>query len=268
VSVDPRTRLWLLLCAGVVAVCLEGVPALLCLALLCGAPLLALRLPGLWWRRGAVVIAALVWGTALSQGLFYADQPRVSLLGVGPVHLYREGVLHGLAQSLRLVAMVLAGLSVAASTPPDRVVAALLALRVPFGLALMGSTALRFVPDVGGEVLSVRAARAARGRPVWRRAPWAWVALEVSLLQPVLARAWRRAHRVAESLDARGFDPLAPRQSWRPLALGPLDAVLGGGALVLAAAVVAARGLWWAYAADAVYVPALRPLYAAVRDWL
>lgn len=266
--IDPRTRLALVLCAGLLAISLEQPGALGLFAVACASPLLLLRLSTTWWRRGAIAVATIVWSTVLSQGIFYAQQPRVPLLVLGPLVIWREGVWWGLAQSLRFVGLSLAGIALAASTPADRLHAALLALRVPFGLSLMATTALRFLPEIARELLVVRHARAARGRPVWQRSPWAWLALEVSLLRPVVARAWRRAHSLAESLDARGFDPLSPRAVRRPLRLGRLDLVVLVTALTLTLAVTGPRLLYLLYTSDTLYLPVLRPLYGFVRAWL
>lgn len=266
--IDPRTRLALLCAAGVLAITLEQPGALGGLALVCCLPLVLLRPSWIWIRRGLVAVLAVVWSTTLSQGLFYAEQPRVSLGHLGPLHLYREGLAYGLAQSLRFVALSIGGICLAVSTPPDRLYAALLALRVPFGLALMASTALRFLPELGRELLTVRRARAHRGRPAWRRAPWRWLALEVSLLRPVVARAWRRAQNLAESLDARGFDPVAPRAVRRPLRMGALDHGLLALSLLVCLAAVACRILFLLYTSETWYHPSLRPLLAFTREWL
>lgn len=265
---DPRARLALLICASTLAICLESPVSLGVLTLLCAVPLFALRLTGVWWRRGLLVVAAVVWSTVLSQGLFYAEQPRVALGSLGPLTLWREGVEWGLVQSLRFIALALAGIALSVSTSPDRLFAALVRLRVPFGLALMTAAALRFLPRIGHEVLLVRQARAARGRPVWKRSPWAWLRLEVSLLRPVVARSWRRAQVLAESLDARGFDPVAPRSVRRPLVFSALDLAVLFAAGTTTLAVVAARLAYVLYVSDTIYIQALRPLYGFVRAWL
>ncbi|RME20256.1 MAG: hypothetical protein D6798_20885 [Deltaproteobacteria bacterium] len=159
-------------------------------------------------------------------------------------------------------------MAVAVSTPPDRLHAALLRLRVPFGLALMAATALRFLPVLGAELVTVRAARRSRGRPAWQRSPTQWLRLEVSLLAPVVARAWRRAQNLAESLDARGFDPLAPRRLRRPLRLSIIDGAVLLPVVLASLAIGAARLLFVLYTTDTWYHPTLRPLYGVVRRWL
>ncbi|MCP4869230.1 MAG: hypothetical protein GY898_10990 [Proteobacteria bacterium] len=265
---DPRTRLLLLLLAGVLAVVLEHAASLALLTLLCFVPLLLAPIGNTWRVRALTLAAAAIWTTVLSQALFYAEVPRRPLLDLGPVVLWREGVTHGLVQSLRLLSIATAGLAVVATTPLDRLLAALVALRVPFTLSFLAVTGLRFVPEVGREILVVRRARARRGRPVWQRSPARWLALEVSLLRPVVARAVRRARTMAESLDARGFDAHAPRAVRRPLQMRSWEPVLLGSAAAVTLAAVAARLLYAAYVAEVAYFPSLRPLYGFVRSWL
>jgi energy-coupling factor transport system permease protein len=204
----------------------------------------------------------------MSQALFYGMFPRTAVLQLGPLVVWQEGVAYGAVQALRFVSVTVAGLSLVASTPTDRLMAALVRLRVPFGLAFLALTALRFVPETAREIGIVRDARARRGRPAWKRAPWAWLALEVAMLRPVVARSLRRARVLAEALDARGFDPVSPRSERRPLRLGAGDLALLGAAAAVTLGAVGARAAYSLYTADLWYVPAWRPLYAFVRAWL
>ena len=265
---DPRSRILLLLLAGVLAVVLEQPQSLAGLALVCALPLMLAPIGWTWRWRALAVAGAVVWSTVLSQGLFYAELPRRPALELGPLVLWREGIAHGLVQSLRFVAVGFAGVAMVATTPLDRMLAALLALRVPYSLAFLATTGLRFVPEVGREVLTVRRARARRGRPAWKRAPWAWLALEVSLLRPVVARAVRRARTVAESLDVRGFDATTPRAIRRPLRMARWEPPLLLAATAAVLAALAARLLYVAYVTEVAYFPELRQVYGLVREWL
>lgn len=267
-GLDPRARLALVASVGLLAVLLDRPAALGLLAAVSGAMLLALPVGARWRWRALGLAAALVWSTALSQGLFYGELPRTPWFRVGPIQLWREGVQHGVAQSLRMLATAFAGLALAVSTPTDRLVAALGALRVPWAVGLLASVALRSVPDVADAWLVVRRARSARGRPLWARSPWAWLVLETRLLRPVAARALRRARALARSLDARGFDPEAPRTLHRPLVFRWWDAAVVAGATGVVGSVLALEMLYGAYLAEVLYVPALRPLYGWVRAWL
>ena len=267
-GLDPRVRIALLLCVGVLAVALGQAGSLAALAAASALPLLFIGLPRRWLFRGGLALIALVWSTVLSQGLFYAELPRVPWIRLGPIVLWTEGVLWGLVQSLRFMATLLAGIALVVSTSPDRLYAAMLRLRVPFGLAFLASMALRAVPDTARSAFIVRRARARRGRSVLARSPWAWLSLEVALLRPVVAEALRRARSLAEALDTRGFDPTAPRSARRPLRarrweLGLL-AIVGG----LTGTAVIGRLLFVLYVTEVLYVPAWRPLYGWVRAWL
>lgn len=265
---DPRARILALFCLGTLTVCLEGVPALLVAAVLT-TTLLVLHPRSTGWRlRIAGMFLLFAWSTALSQGLFYADWPRTPAVAVGPLVLYREGLVHGVAQSLRFSAVFAGGVLLAVSTTPDRLAAGLLALRLPYGLVLMATATLRFIPVLTREWIVVRSARRRRGRPAWQRSPWAWLTLEVGLLRPLAARSVRRARTLAESLETRGFHPTAPRAVREPLHMGVGDRVGVLGLVGLTLAAVAARGVYAAYGAELWYHPGLRPVYAFVRAWM
>jgi energy-coupling factor transport system permease protein len=263
---DARVKIGLALCAGLLAISLEGPLPLALLVALVALPVL--HAPAARGRRlrGLAAILALVWSMTLSQALFYGAEPRVPLLDLGPVVLYREGARHGLVQSMRFVAVALTGIGLALRTPPDRLLAALARIGVPYGLCFLASTALRFVPVAGRELLEVRRARRRRGRPILARAPWSWLALEVALLGPVVARSLRRARSLAESLDARGFDARSAATLSRAETLSPaallLLACCGGLTLLVLGTRLAL------YVAEAFYHPSLRPLYGLVRSWL
>ncbi len=267
VALDPRVPLVLLGCLGCLVLAVDQTASLAGLAGV-GVVALAGAGRGVPWLRVAAALAALVWSTALSQGLFYGDLPRVVWVQLGPIVLWREGVVHGLEQSLRFVALTTAGAAVAVRVPPDRLLLGLRALRVPGPLALMVAAALRFVPQVVRELWWVRASRASRGRAAWRRWPHQWLLLELELLVPVVARSWRRAAALAESLDSRGYDPDVARASWRPLRMRPGEVALVVGAVAGTAVVCGVRALFWAYGQDLFYAAPLRPLYAWARAWL
>jgi energy-coupling factor transport system permease protein len=262
--VTARTRIVLVLGVGLLATLLERAPGLLAL---CGAAAVALLRTGSPWQRPvALGLAAAALSTVVSQGLFWAGAPRTPWLAVGPVVVWREGVVHGAVQSLRFVATTLAGAALALSTPPDRLASGLVALRVPGGAAFLATTALRFVPLALEEWRTVRRARARRGAAV---AAWRLdlrLVAEAAMLRPVIARAIRRSVVLAESLELRGFDParapVAPDA--RP---GPADhaAVVGLGLVVVA--VAGSRAVFWAWTRGLLTEPALRPWMGFVRWW-
>ena len=264
-NLDPRTRIILVFNASLMALVLDHWASLLALTLMCFIPFLS---RARWTRRALGLSVLVIWSTVVSQSLFYNAEPRVALGHLGPLTVWREGVIHGLVQSMRMVAVGLAGVALAIRTPPDRLFAGLLRLRLPFGLALMAGSAFRFLPELAQSWAVVRQARSRRGRPAHRRNPWAWLTLEVGLLRPLVARAIRRAWCLGESLDSRGFDPVAPRAVRRPLVFGRFEPILIAAVFTVTLSAMSMRVLYLLYTWDSVYVPALRPVYAFVRAWL
>ena len=266
---DARPRIVALFFLGVLALALEGPVGLGVVAAPLFAATLANRHMSGWRLRFLALCAGLAWTTSLSQSLFWAGWPRTPLFVLSSTYdliFYKEGALHGLVQATRFVAVTSAGLLLSVTTPSDRLIAALVAARVPFGLGLMAAAAMRAIPAVGAEVVAVRLARAARGRPLLARAPWAWIALEARLLLPVAVRALRRARAMADSLDTRGFHPTRARR--KPPPAPRWEWALAVGAVVVASAALAARLAYVAYGLEIYYNPHWRDVYGFVRAWM
>ncbi len=287
---DPRLKLCWLACVSLLSVVLDAVESLAVLAIVSAFVASGLRMPARAWRLLALVLAAIVWGALVSQGLFYAAEPRTPLVTIVPaiqigdwqaggLRLYREGVTYGLAQSLRMVAVTIAGLTVCLSTSPPRLLAALTWLRVPTAIGFMTVAAMRFVPLVLSEYQIVRQARwlrSGRGRGQVRGQIGSWppsrlakaLRTEAALLMPVIAAALRRATSLATSVAARGFDPTARRRPYPPLKMSPVEIAFTAVLITATSVVLAMKLLYWLYLADLYYRPGLRPLYDIARTWL
>jgi energy-coupling factor transport system permease protein len=269
---SPQTALLLALQAAVLALLLDRP---LNLALLAGLAALAWAAAGglRQWRAVLLVLLLGSWSMMLTQGLFYAGEPRTRLLtilgaaafplGTPPgLYLYREGLLHGAAQSLRIDALVLAGAAVLARYDTDALAAGLRALRCPAPLAFLLTLALRFVPLAAREARAIWAAQRLRGLRLLPPQPWRWpgvwrLALRAWLL-PLLASQVRIADEIAAALIGRGWSPFtsmpvppAPRRERWLCAGGALLLVLLAGTRILAhfyeAGVDAWPGLFWLY---------------------
>jgi energy-coupling factor transporter transmembrane protein EcfT len=198
------------------------------------------------WALPALLLLG-TWTMLLTQGLFYAGEPRTAVVrllapagfpwGEPPgLYLYREGLLHGLVQSLRVDAMLLLGAGLLRRYAGDELTRALTALRMPPALGVLFTMALRFVPVLAQELrVAHRARRLRTGRLGWPGPPWAGGAGWAGPLQPVLAANLRRADEIAAALRSRGFsfagllpEPVSP--------LRPVERVAcWAGAAVLAA---------------------------------
>ena len=88
------------------------------------------------------------------------------------VRVYREGARHGLAQSLRMLAVMLTGMTVCLSTSPEKLMAALIRIRLPMAVGFMTISALRFLPMLLEEIAWVRQARRLRKSRREKRVGW------------------------------------------------------------------------------------------------
>jgi energy-coupling factor transporter transmembrane protein EcfT len=282
---DPRAKLFLLGLAGLWAVLLERPASLLLCA---GLAIVALCLSGgrpkhILGALGGLALA--VWGFALMQAVFYQQAPRTpwfawhpevgvwrDVFGPEGLALYREGFLYGLTQGLRLVLALGAGLSVAFSTDASSLLSALRFYRVPYGIAFMAVTSLRFLPLLGREASMAWQAARMRGFSPFQCAPWTSGTVAFSLLRPVLASCVRRASVIAASVTSRGFTPEGGAVGVTGRALSPsaqvlsLTAVAVGGLVTVA--LLSAKALYMAYLHEVCYSSELRPVYEFVRRWL
>ena len=277
-QLDPRLKLGLLVWISTLSVIFDSPAALAALVAVGSILISGLRLRPRGWLIVLGLLAAVAWSTLLSQALFYAQLPRTpwfTLLEprrwgawnwLGLV-FYREGAVYGLAQSLRVLAVMLAGLAVCLSTSPERLLASLVWLRVPLAIGFTTMTALRSLPLLLDELVTVRQARRLRG---YQLAWWAPSGMrsEFALLVPVLAGALRRAAALATSVTSRGFDPAAGRTIYPALQMRRWERFVVVGLISSWLVLSAAKSLYRLYLADLYYAPSLRPLYDLVRHWL
>lgn len=157
------------------------------------------------------------------------------------------GPVVGLGLALRVVALALPGVLLAASTDPVRLADALtLHWRLPTRVAFGSLAALRLVPLLIEELQTIRLARRARGVGAGRN-PVRALALFGSAIFTLLVGAVRRGSRLATAMDARGFDSGIARTNARGSVLRPSDyGFVAATTLVclVAAAVSVAVGAW------------------------
>jgi len=276
-KIDVALKLVLLLAVAVLVVLIDApltLLGILCfvVALYAASGLSAAKL------RMVVLIALLtVWGTMFSQALFYASVPRTVLLELipadtpilgpltGGLHVYREGLVYGAVQSMRIVTMIGLGLLVCWTTDPGEFLAALVRLHVPYGVAFMTVTALRFLPVVVSEAGVVMTARRMKG---YHRQRGKWLhplRRLTAVFKPIFANAIRRSRALALSVESRGFDPAGERTACRRSRLGVggvlVSVLLAAGLLT----VVGMKLLHWMFMEELFYSSRLWWLYEFVR---
>jgi energy-coupling factor transport system permease protein len=274
---DARLKMAVAFCMSVVIVLVDS-PVMLGAAASVGVLLFVASMPTLSQVRLVLFSSALlVWGLMFSQALFYGTLPRHALLVIVPpnavlpegLKVYAEGVRHGALQSLRLIAIGLTGYAVCFSTEPDEFMKGLRAVRVPFALAFMAVTAVRFIPVVAQEFQTVHAAMRLRGYRRFRGGIRETIRMEVAALRPVLAGTIRRSQEVALSIQTRGFSMLPrERTTFTDRRFGPGEYAVLGLACAVTACIAAAKLLFYLYLNETYYAAELRWLYAFARDWL
>lgn len=271
-DLDPRLKLAWLLTISTLSVLVDSLPALVVLCAASVLPLTGVVMRARGWLLVLGLLAATVWATVFSQAIFFHTQNETPVFQIVGVPIYAAGAAYGLVQSLRLVSGVLTGLAVCLSTGPERLLAAMVRLRVPLAVSFMTVTALRFLPVMLDEIATVRRARAMRGYRFRVSGPRGGVLrslwLEVAILMPVLAAAIRRSGNLASSVASRGFNPTGQRTFYPELRLrlGEQTAVV---LLILACQAVAAiKAIYWLSEGKLVEWPALAALCAFARAWL
>ena len=142
-----------------------------------------------------------------------------------------SGLVAGISISVRLLVMVSVVSLFSWTTQPLATVAALRRLGAPLAklrfpvdaAATSIGLAMRFAPIVLSEAQTVLRAQAARGadfRGLRRK-----LALVVPLLGALFERSFARAEALAEAMQARGYDPSAPRTSFHRLGFHLVDLV-------------------------------------------
>lgn len=246
-SVDTRVKLALLL-ALTVALFASSQPVTLVLwaVLVC----VALRLSDVRLRyvlrslRPLGILFAIVMVVNLVSLDGTAD-----LMLVAPFGLSFAGAARAALAMSRILILVGAALVVSETSTPTQLADACVRLLKPLGrlgapvgaLGLVLSLALRFIPMAMEEVMRISMAQQARGVRFDEGSVVQRVQLWAAVLVPAVVSLFRRADRVAESMDARCYEAGASGEL-PPRPLAPCDKALLVGGIALMVAVVVLMG--------------------------
>jgi len=275
--IDPRAKLIVLIMVSIVSITIDNpvsLVAIFALSLI-GYPLA--RIPGKNIKLLVILLALLIWGTIYSQALFYQLHPRTILFTIldenafgfkwEGLHVFAEGIEYGAVQSMRLSTTTALALLVYWTTDPSAMLSALIALKVPYGLAFMVITALRFVPLLIGEAITVFRAQRLKGYAPFK--PTNTFRTIFLALVPILANCIRRAAKLAVSVEGRSFQPHGPRTSFKGnrLKFKPLDKLLIACSL-LALPVLLGKLAYWLYTNNILYFSELRWVYEIAEKYI
>ncbi len=119
--------------------------------------------------------------------------------------------------------MMMAGLTLLATTPVEELFVGLVKLRLPYPGAFAFALALRWVPQIFATALQVAEAQKARGLSWEGGSRWQRFKRQLPLLAPIFLLTLRRSQAMAWSLEARGFQKSHHRSYLLELRLTPRD---------------------------------------------
>jgi len=277
---DPRVKIIGLLCVSVYAVALENTVPLLVLFSIAWILAAVERVGWPRLRLLAVLVVLTVWGTMFSQSIFYFEEPRTVLVNLvdsqtpligrwtGDISIYREGFRYGAVQSLRFASMMSFGFLFCWSTDAGKMLSGMLRLRVPYVLAFMTVTAIRFIPTIMEEFSTVVVAMRMRGAGIFSLNPLRLLRNWLKLVRPVFINCYRRSNILSLSIQSRAFQPSAVRPAAEGGRLGRGEKALLFVILAGTTALVVLKILYGLYLWDILYVSRLRGVYEISRLYL
>ncbi|MDD4305061.1 MAG: energy-coupling factor transporter transmembrane component T [Methanosarcina sp.] len=278
--IDPRAKILILISTAFIAVALDNPKTmfLLFLTVLFGFALA--RMPAIKIKTLALLLIFLIWGTVYSQALFYSQLPRTVIFTIispdfpvlgwltnGGLFIYEEGFHHGAIQGLRSASILSLGLLMCWTTDSRDMLNGLVGLRVPYSVAFMVVTAVRFLPIIITEIATVITVQRLRGfNP--KRIGSGMVKTLLNILTPTLANCVRRTGTLAVSIQSRAFRSNLNRTYLKNLRFSDVDKIMIAIFVFAAISIVVIKFLYNMYTSGIYYTSDLRPVYAIARGYL
>jgi energy-coupling factor transport system permease protein len=277
---DPRAKIILLLSAAFIMVALDNPKTMLLVFITVLAGYVPAKLPAIKLKTLAVLLLLVMWGTMYSQALFYSQVPKTVIFTIirpdlpvlgwltrGGLYVYKEGFHYGAVQGLRSATVLSLGLLMCWTTDPRDMLNGLVRLKVPYSVAFMVVTAVRFLPIIIAEVATVVTVQRLRGfKPT--RFGSGMIRTALSILTPTLASCVRRAGVLAVSIESRAFRAHPTRTYLKELQYSNLDRAIILMVVSGAIAIVAAKILFYLYTSEIYYSSEFREIYALARGYL
>lgn len=235
---DPRAKIF---CTLVFVLCVLVAGSWLSYGLFTLLPLLLIALAGISWRlvfRALQSFWVILVLTFLLQIFF---TPGETIFRAGVLQITREGIHLGGLLFWRLTVIIILSSLLTFTTSPLDLTAAVERLLAPLTrtglpvreLAMMMVVAMRFLPILWQEALTIRKAQQARGADFNSGRPWERLSKTVPLLVPLFASAFTRAEELAVAMEARCYRVGAKRGRLYPLRFTRWDFFASGVALAV-----------------------------------
>jgi energy-coupling factor transport system permease protein len=232
---DPRSKLWAVLLAGIVGVLFQQIAVLAGLLMASHLVLLSAQIPPgrlrwLWTRLAPLLVMILIL-----QPLF-APGPGPDLVRLGPVRLTIAGILAGVSFALRAAALAFTVAVLLLTTDTTQLVQGLVKLGLPYPWGLTVGLAIRYLPATYSLFVTISQAQQARGWIIGRGSFVQRARSYLPILVATVIGALRLSDRLGLALAARGLGYQPGRTALHDIRFGWRD----GLAVVLTAAAFAA----------------------------
>lgn len=133
------------------------------------------------------------------------------------------GLLYGVTFFLRILVMILSSTALISTTPLEDFLQLLQMLRMPYQLAFVVTTAIRFVPTMERKTGHILDAQRARGAELGRGAFFNRIRTYVPIMVPMLVEAVRMSESLAVAMLNRGYGAKGKATQLKELQLAPRD---------------------------------------------
>lgn len=145
------------------------------------------------------------------------------LLSLGPIQVYRGGLVFGIATALRVFCLISLSLPFSLTTDSSDFIRALVQQwKLPYRVGYSAMAAFRFVPMLQTELLVIQAAHRVRGISDKGGLRAQYDRLKRYAV-PLLATAIRQAERTALAMEGRAFGAFDTRTYFKRMAFAPRD---------------------------------------------
>lgn len=277
---DPRTKILILISTVFIAVALDNQKTMFLLFLTVLSGFVLARMPAIKIKTLVLLLVLLIWGTIYSQALFYSQLPRTVIFTIirpdfpilgwltgGGLFVYEEGLHHGAVQGLRSASILSLGLLMCWTTDSRDMLNGLVGLRVPYSVAFMVITAVRFLPIIITEVATVITVQRLRGFDP-KKLGSGIIETLLNILTPTLANCVRRTGTLAVSIQSRAFRANLERTSLKKLRFSDIDKIVVAVCVFAAISIVIMKLVYNMYTSGIYYTSGLRPVYAIAGGYL
>jgi energy-coupling factor transport system permease protein len=183
------------------------------------------------WRGFFMVMRVLVPISLMLivlQGIAPAiPRPWTSVVSLGSINIYREGVYSGLSLLLRITSVTTIAMIVIMTSHPSDLFTSLQKIGMPYVLNFILTMTLQLIPILQQEfsvVLNAQKSRGLKGTGFGAVLPG---------MVPVFVGAIERVQQLSISLESRAFGSQGIKTSYREVAVSPKDYIIGVAGVIL-----------------------------------